>query len=121
MHTIENFARENYETESQVELNWQSRIDALVCGECGEGDFIDELSSLWQAAPDSAWNVIALLYQRYRRGQMPVALFRSIKSKVVQGGMDAVDNGMTIDRDLALAAHCDTPIHISDVLTLPGL
>jgi serine/threonine protein kinase len=121
MHGIENFAWENYETESQVELNWQSRIDALVCGECGEDDFIDELSNLWQAAPDSAWNVIALLYQRYRRGQMPVALFRSIKSKVVQGGMGAVDNGMTIDLELALATHRDTPIHISDVLTLPGL
>ncbi len=120
MYTIENFAWENHETESQVELNWRSRIDALVCGECGEGDFIDELSSLWQVAPDLAWNVIALLYQRYRRGQIPVALFRSIKSKVAQDGM-AIDNGMTIDLDLALATHRDTPIHISDVLALPGL
>jgi len=114
MHTIENFACENCETESQVELHWQSRIDALLCGECGEGDFIDELSSLRQAAPDSAWNVIALLYQRYRRGQMPVALFHSIKSKVVQDGM-AVDNGMTIDLDLAFAKHRDAPIRITDV------
>ena len=120
MHTIEKFAWESHETESQVELSWQSRIDALVCGECVEGDFIDQLSSLWQAAPDSAWNVIALLYQRYRRGQMPIALFHSIQSKVVQGGIGAVDNGMTTDLDLALT-HRDVPIRKSDVLRLPGL
>src|SRR5450631_1520633 len=121
MHTKENFARETNETTSQVELNWQWRIDALVCGECREGDFIDELSSLWKAAPDSAWNVIALLAQRYRRGQMPVGLFRSIESKIVQGGLGAVDYGMTINLDLALATQRDVPNHTGHVLTSPGL
>src|SRR5450631_1176697 len=121
MHTKEHFARETNETTSQVELNWQWRIDALVCGECREGDFIDELSSLWKAAPDSAWNVIALLAQRYRRGQMPVDLFRSIESKIIQGGLGAVDCDMTINLDLALAAQRDVPNHTSHVLTSPGL
>jgi serine/threonine protein kinase len=121
MHTIENFARETNETVSQVELNWQWRIDAVVCGECREDDFIDELSSLWKADPDSAWNVIALLNQRYRRGQIPVDLFRSIEFKIAQGGMGAVDYGMTIILDLVLATQRDVPIHTSDVLTLPGL
>src|SRR5208283_1562081 len=99
MHTIENFARETNETASQVELNWQWRVDALVCGECGEEDFIDELSSLRKVAPDSAWNVIALLAQRCRRGQMHIDLFRSIESKIVQGGMGAVDYDMTVNLD----------------------
>src|ERR1022692_4910952 len=121
MHTKENFARETNETASQVELKWQWRIDALVCGECKEDDFIDELSSLWKAAPDSAWNVIAWLAQRYRRGQMPVDLFRSIKSRIVQGGLGAVDSDMTINLDLALATQRDVPNHTSHVLTSPGL
>ncbi len=118
MHTNENFTLEN-ETQSQVESSWQSRIDALVCGECGEDDFTDELTSLWQAAPDSAWNIIALLHQRYRRGQMSAGLFRSIKSKIVQGGFGAVDNAMTIALEFALAIQRDAPIYTSDVLTLP--
>ncbi len=121
MHTKNNFARESNETESQVELNWQWRIDALVRGECGEDDFIDELSSLWKAAPDSAWNVIALLAQRYRRGQMPVDLFSSIESKIVQGGLIAVDYDMTINLDLALTTQRDVPDHTRHVPTSPGL
>jgi serine/threonine protein kinase len=121
MHTKKNFARETNETASQVELNWQWRIDALVCGECRENDFIDDLSSLWKAAPHSAWNVIALLAQRYRRGQMPVDLFRSIESKIVQGGMGAVDYDMTINFDLALTTQRDVPNQTSHVLTSAGL
>ena len=121
MYTKENFARETNETASQVELNWQWRIDALVCGECREDDFIDELSSLWKVAPDSAWNVIALLAQRYKRGQMPVDLFRSIESKIVQGGLGAVDYDMTINLDLALTTQRDVPNHTGHVLTSPGL
>src|SRR5450759_1415466 len=121
MYTKENFARGTNETASQVELNWQWRIDALVCGECREDDFIDELSNLWKAEPDYAWNVIALLNQRYRRGQIPVDLFRSIESKIVEGGLGAVDYGMTIILDLVIAIQRDVPIHTSDVLTLPGL
>ena len=121
MYTKENFARETNETASQVELNWQWRIDALVCGECREDDFIDELSSLWKVAPDSAWNVIALLAQRYKRGQMPVDLFRSIESKIVQGGLGAVDYDMTINLDLALTTQRDVPNHTRHVLTSPGL
>jgi serine/threonine protein kinase len=121
MRTKENFARESNETASQVELNWQWRIDALVCGECREDDFIGELSSLWKTAPDSAWNVIALLAQRYTRGQMPVGLFRSIESKIVQGGLGAVDYDMTINLDLALTTQRDVPNHTGHVLTSPGL
>ena len=121
MHTKDNFARETNETASQVELNWQWRIDALVCGECREDDFIEELSSLWKAAPDSAWNVIALLAQRYRRGQMPVGLFRSIESKIVQGGLGAVDYDITINLDLALTTQGDVQNHTGHVLTSPGL
>ena len=120
MHTKDNFARETNETASQVELNWQWRIDALVCGECREDDFIEELSSLWKAAPDSAWNVIALLAQRYRRGQMPVGLFRSIESKIVQGGLGAVDYDITINLDLALTTQGDVQNHTGHVLTSPG-
>jgi serine/threonine protein kinase len=75
-------AQLNDEDASHTDLKWQQRFDALACGECSEDDFMDELSSLRESGADSAWNVVALLDQRYRRGQMPSDLFHSIQSKI---------------------------------------
>src|SRR5580658_5238816 len=85
------------DTVSQVDLIWQGRIDALACGECSEEDFIAELSSLQHTGADSARSVVALLDQRYRRGQLPTELFRSIEAKVAR--QDTIDHGTTIDMD----------------------
>jgi serine/threonine protein kinase len=52
---------------------------------------------------------------------MPVDLFRSIESKIIQGGLGAVDCDMTINLDLALTTQRDVPTHTSHVLTSPGL
>jgi serine/threonine protein kinase len=88
----------------QVGLDWQSRLDALVCGECSEDDFMAEVSSLREAAPDAAWNIVALIDQRYRRGQIPIELFRSIESRIVKRELAGVDYGTTVDRPAAIGS-----------------
>jgi len=52
---------------------------------------------------------------------MHVDLFRSIESKIVQGGLGAVDYDMTVNLDLALTTQRDVPNHTTQVLTSPGL
>src|SRR6202166_815615 len=110
------------DTASQVDLIWQQRVDALACGECREEDFLAELSSLRQMGADSAWNVIALLDQRYRRGQLPTALFRSIEAKIARRDLGAHDYGTTIEMDAARspppAAREISPADTVDILTV---
>jgi eukaryotic-like serine/threonine-protein kinase len=90
------------ETASQVDLVWQERVDALVCGACSEEEFMAELSSLRQSGGD-AWSVVALLDQRYRRGQLPIELFRSIEAKIARRELGALDHGTTVELDMILA------------------
>ena len=52
---------------------------------------------------------------------MPVDLFHSIESKIIQGGLCAVDYDMTINLDLALTTQRDVPNHTDHVPTSPGL
>jgi serine/threonine protein kinase len=83
------------ESQSQVDSKWQRRLDDLVRGECSEEDFLQQIWSHGEVAPDSVWNIVALLDQRYRRGQMPVALFRSVESKIAQRELMLREYGMT--------------------------
>ena len=62
---------------------------------------MDELTELRDADPDAAWNIVALLDQRYRRGQMPAELFRSIELKIAQRDLDSAEYGTTISLELA--------------------
>jgi serine/threonine protein kinase len=89
-------AGETIVTSSLIELHLERRLDVLVRGECSEDEFMDELSNLREAVPDSAWDVVALLDQRYRRGQIPVDLFRSIESKIAQRECGMLDDDTTI-------------------------
>ncbi len=75
---------DNRDTVAVLEPNWRTRLDALLRGECSEDDFVDEVSAYSEAVPDAAWNVVALLDQHYRRGQVPADLFRSIESKIAR-------------------------------------
>ncbi len=85
------------ESPLHLEVVWQRRIDALVCGECSEDDFLRELSNFRQAGADSAWSVVALLDQRFRRGQLPAELFRSIESKIARRELGTPDYSTTVD------------------------
>jgi serine/threonine protein kinase len=85
------------ETVPEVDLQWQQRLDELVSGECSEDAFMDHVLNMREAGPYTAWNVVALLDQRYRRGQLPAEVFRSIESKIAQYELADIDYGMTID------------------------
>jgi len=60
----------------------QQRLDAFVGGECNLDAFVLELSVLCDAKPDSAWEVLSLIDQYYRRGKLSPEVFRTIKSRV---------------------------------------
>ena len=84
-------------TTTRADLIWQDRLDALVSGHCTEDDFVDRIADLRESSPNSIWDIVALLDQRYRRGQMPATLYRSVESKLAQHALDTFDDDMTID------------------------
>jgi serine/threonine protein kinase len=119
------------EIASQPNGAWQWQLDALLSGECSEDEFMEGLSNSADADADSAWNVVALLDQRYRLGQVPVDLFRSIESKIARRELSAAqDSGNTIEFEPNLAVPrvttqrlgSEAPIDwASDPSTSPGV
>jgi serine/threonine protein kinase len=65
-------------------------------------DFVEEISRLLHASPDSAWNAVA---DRYRRGEISAEHFRSIASKIVGRELATAHYGATIDLDETLPPH----------------
>jgi hypothetical protein len=60
----------------------QQRLDAFVSGEASPGPFMQELCDLCDATPDSAWDVLSLIDQYYRRGRLSEAQFRAIRYRI---------------------------------------
>lgn len=87
------------DTASQMQSNWEKRLDALVRGDCSEDDLVEEISLLRQIAPDAPWNFVALLDQRYRRGLLPLGVYKSIESKITRRELATADYGVTVDMD----------------------
>jgi serine/threonine protein kinase len=84
-------------TTTHADLNWQDRLDALISGRCTEDDFVEGIANLRECSSSSIWDIVALLDQRYRRGQMPATLYRSVESKLAQYSLDTFDDDMTVD------------------------
>jgi serine/threonine protein kinase len=87
---------------SQVDFNLEARLDALECGECTGDDFLRDVLLLQRSSPSVAWTILALIDQRYRRGDLPESLFRSIKSKISRSALEDRDYGTTIELQPAL-------------------
>ena len=66
----------------QPEFRLQAGLDALVCGEVNEDEFVREALALFDSK--SSTYLISCIDQYYQRGQLPDPLFRSIKSKITQ-------------------------------------
>jgi serine/threonine protein kinase len=117
------------EIASQTNVAWQRQLDALLSGECSEDEFMDGLANFPDSVANSAWDVVALLDQRYRLGQVPIDLFRSIEARIARRELSAEDSGTTIEFEPNLAADCvtpqfafDTPIDsAADPSTSPGV
>jgi hypothetical protein len=65
-----------------MNYNLQQRLDAFVSGECSPDAFVQELSALCDAAPDSAWDVLSLIDQYYRRGKLSAELFQTVRYRI---------------------------------------
>jgi hypothetical protein len=65
-----------------MSYNLQQRLDAFVSGECSPDAFVQELSALCEATPDSAWDVLSLIDQYYRRGKLSAHLFRTVRYRI---------------------------------------
>src|SRR5580658_8196391 len=62
--------------------NLQQRLDAFVRGECNPNPFVKELFVLCDTRPDSAWDVLSLIDQYYRRGNLSADLFQTLKYRI---------------------------------------
>jgi serine/threonine protein kinase len=117
------------ESESQSDVAWQRQLDALLSGECSEDEFMDGLAKFPDSAANSAWDVVALLDQRFRLGQVPIDLFRSIEARIARRELCAEDSGTTIEFEPNLAGlpvppqfAFDTPAEsVPDPSTSPGV
>jgi hypothetical protein len=65
-----------------MSYNLQQRLDAFVTGECSPDAFVHELFALCDATPDSAWDVLSLIDQYYRRGKLSADLFRTVRYRI---------------------------------------
>jgi len=85
------------ESAAQTDFNPHSRIDALLRGECSADDFLSEIFALRESDSNLVWEMLALIDQRYRRGQLPDDLFHAIKSRLAQHELTERDDGMTAE------------------------
>jgi serine/threonine protein kinase len=85
------------ESATDVELTLHARLDALQRGECAEELFLKEILTLRESAPNLVWTTLALIDQRYRRGQLTSKLFRSLNSKLARHELQEHEFGATID------------------------
>jgi serine/threonine protein kinase len=56
------------------------QLDALANGECDQITFLNAMKERFHFEPDDNWEVLSLLDQYYRRGKIPVDVFRAIKN-----------------------------------------
>lgn len=72
---------EGHKSAPQVSEFIQSRLDAFVHAGHDADALAAELAAICKNSPDASWDVLALLDQYHRRGQLSPAVFRSVKSK----------------------------------------
>ena len=75
----------------------QQRLDAFVNGECSLDVFLQELFVFCDALPESAWDVLSLVDQYYRRGKLSADLFLSIKNRIEQHVLGVPDSDTARD------------------------
>jgi hypothetical protein len=76
----------------RMSYNLQQRLDAFVTGDCSPDTFVRELSVLCDATPDSAWDVLSLIDQYYRRGKLSAELFRTVRYRIERHALGVRDS-----------------------------
>jgi serine/threonine protein kinase len=67
---------------SSIAADVRMRLDTYVRGECDVETLAPAMSAFCKAAPDAAWEVLAILDQYHRRGELDEDLFQSLKTSV---------------------------------------
>lgn len=112
---------------SHIEAVLQSCLDALARGDCTEEEFLSETLDHRDSESNSAWDVLAYIDQRYRRGQLAEPIFHSIKSRIAQrvigeGGALHDRHGVTIELfPIRPGRALDTEILLPAGASLPAL
>jgi hypothetical protein len=75
---------------------WHTLIDELLTGELSEDEFVAEVSDAKNDMQDAPWGAVAALDQRFRRGQVPAALYRSLEAKISRRELKDRPRGNTI-------------------------
>jgi serine/threonine protein kinase len=75
---------------------WHTLIDELLTGELSEDEFVAEVSDAKDDMQDAPWGAVAALDQRFRRGQVPAALYRSLEAKISRRELKDRPRGNTI-------------------------
>jgi hypothetical protein len=81
-----------------MSYNLQQRLDAFATGECSPDAFMQELSVLCDATPESAWEVLSLIDQYYRRGKLSADLFRTVRYRIERHVLGVRDSDTTRER-----------------------
>jgi serine/threonine protein kinase len=84
-------------TTTHADLHLQNRLDVLLKGHCTEADLVGGIADLLEFSSSSIWDILALLDQRYRQGQVPATLYRAAKSQLAQHALGTFDDDMTVD------------------------
>jgi serine/threonine protein kinase len=101
------------ESAVQMDSTLHARIDALQRGDCTEDDFLREILTLRKSAPNLVWTILALIDRRYRAGQLPGDLFRSIKSKFARHELEERDDGTTVELHPAIVSASRVTEHVA--------
>jgi serine/threonine protein kinase len=102
---------------TDLELELQHRLDALIRGERSEDEFMDEISALLHGAPHSTWNTVALIHQRYRQEELSADAFRSIVSRIVGRELDTTRYSTSVGPKIPLTEQPSVPIDDRDPTT----
>ncbi len=90
----------------------QKRLDVLVRAEGGEAEIVEEIASLLHAAPDSSWDIAAVIHQRYRDGDLSAGLFQSLAAMIDGRVSPAADYAITVGLVAPPKGHpSESPVH----------
>jgi len=60
------------------------QLDAVASGQCDAITFLNAVKERFRFEPDENWEVLSMLDQYYRRGKIPLDVFRAIKNGVAE-------------------------------------
>lgn len=117
----DSFVRTKFGASAQPNVALEALVESLVRGECGEHDFVRDMAILRKSTPECDWNVLELLDQRCKRGQISSSQLRSVEAKIEQWEVDDKNYGVTVRLDSTVSLPVPTMIErlVAQVAKVP--